>query len=59
MKDSTINQGKGKMRELKGRAKEGYGVATDNPDLTSKGRGEKVAGKLQKKAGDIEQVFDH
>jgi uncharacterized protein YjbJ (UPF0337 family) len=58
MKNSTRNQAKGKMREMKGRVKEGYGVATDNPDLEGRGKGEKIAGKLQKKAGEIQQVFE-
>jgi uncharacterized protein YjbJ (UPF0337 family) len=58
MKNSTNNQAKGKMREMKGRVKEGYGVATDNPDAELRGRGDRVAGKLQKKAGDIQQVLE-
>jgi len=58
MKNSTRNQAKGKMREMKGRVKEGYGVATDNPDAEARGRGERIAGKLQKKVGDIQQVLE-
>ena len=58
MKNSTMNQAKGKMREIKGRVKEGYGVGTDNPDTEARGRGERIAGKLQKKVGDIQQVFE-
>ena len=48
----------GKLREMKGRAKEGFGEATNNPDLEGRGKGEKVAGKVQKKGGDIQQVFE-
>lgn len=58
MKDSTFNQTKGKMREIKGRVKEGLGEMTNNPDLEGRGKGEKVAGKVQRKAGDIQQVFE-
>ena len=58
MKNSTSNQMEGKLREMKGRAKEGFGEATNNPDLEGRGKGEKVAGKVQKKGGDIQQVFE-
>jgi uncharacterized protein YjbJ (UPF0337 family) len=58
MKNSTINQAKGKVREMKGRVKEGFGAATDNASLEGRGKGDRVAGKLQKKAGDIQQVFE-
>jgi len=30
----------------------------DNPDLAADGRGEKLAGKIQKKVGQIEKVFE-
>lgn len=46
------------MREMKGRVKEGFGVAAENPDTEARGRGEKIAGKLQKKVGDIQQVLE-
>jgi uncharacterized protein YjbJ (UPF0337 family) len=58
MKNSSINQAKGKMREMKGRVKEEFGEMTNNPDVEGRGRGERVAGKIQKKAGDIQQVFE-
>jgi uncharacterized protein YjbJ (UPF0337 family) len=58
MKDSTENQIKGKGREMKGRIKAGVGEMTGNADMESRGRAEKTAGKLQKKAGDIQQVFE-
>ena len=58
MKNSTINQAKGKMKEMKGRVKENFGEATNNPDLEGRGKGERIAGKLQKKAGDVQQVFE-
>ena len=58
MKNSTTNQVKGKMREIKGRVKEGFGEMTNNPDVEGRGRGGKVAGKVQRKAGDVQQVFE-
>jgi uncharacterized protein YjbJ (UPF0337 family) len=58
MKNSTTNQAKGKMREIKGRVKEGFGEMTDNHDLEGRGKGEKVAGKVQRKAGEVQQVFE-
>lgn len=58
MKNSTINQAKGKAQEIKGRVKEEFGELTNNPDVEARGRGERIAGKLRKKAGDIQQVFE-
>jgi uncharacterized protein YjbJ (UPF0337 family) len=58
MKNSSMNQGKGKMREIKGRVKEGFGVMTNNPDLEGRGKGEKIAGKVQRKAGEVQQVLE-
>jgi uncharacterized protein YjbJ (UPF0337 family) len=58
MKNSTTNQAKGKMREIKGRVKEGFGEMTNNPDLEGRGKGEKIAGKVQGKAGEVQQVFE-
>jgi len=58
MKNSSSNQAQGKMKEIKGRVKEGAGVMTNNQDMEARGKGERIAGKLQKKAGDIQQVFE-
>jgi len=46
------------MREIKGRVKEGFGVMTNNPDLEGRGKGEKIAGKVQRKVGEIQQVLE-
>ena len=46
------------MREMKGRAKEGFGEMTNNQDVEARGKGEKVAGKFQRKAGDVQQVLE-
>jgi uncharacterized protein YjbJ (UPF0337 family) len=58
MKDSTKDKVGGAAHELKGKVKEAVGHATNNPDLEDRGTAEKVAGKIQKKVGDIEKVFE-
>jgi len=58
MKPSTKDQVQGKFHELKGKAKETAGQVTNNPDLADEGQGEKIAGKVQKKVGQIEKVFE-
>ena len=57
IKSSTTDQIKGKMRELKGKAKEKIGQRTNDPRLASQGQDEKVAGKIQKKVGQVKKVF--
>jgi uncharacterized protein YjbJ (UPF0337 family) len=58
MKDSTKDKVQGKAHEVKGAVKEKVGKATNNPDLESEGQAEKIGGKVQKKVGDIEKVFE-
>jgi uncharacterized protein YjbJ (UPF0337 family) len=58
MKSSTKDKIKGTLREAKGKVKEGSGKAVGNPNLRDRGTDEKVAGKIQKKIGDIKKVFD-
>jgi uncharacterized protein YjbJ (UPF0337 family) len=58
MKDSTKDKVAGKAHELKGSVKEKIGRATKNPNLEAEGTDEKVGGKVQKKIGDIEKVFE-
>jgi uncharacterized protein YjbJ (UPF0337 family) len=43
---------------LKGAVKEKVGRVTNDPDLESEGTGEKLGGKIQKKVGDVEKVFE-
>ena len=52
------DQVKGRVEEVKGAIKEKIGHATNNPNLQDKGTDEKVGGKMQKKVGDIEKVFE-
>lgn len=58
MKDSIKDKIEGKVHEVKGALKETAGKATNNPDLETEGAAEKIGGKVQKKVGDIEKVFE-
>ena len=57
MKTSTKDQAQGKFHELKGSAKELAGKLSDNPKLEAEGTGEKIAGKVQSKIGQINKVL--
>jgi uncharacterized protein YjbJ (UPF0337 family) len=43
---------------VKGKIKEMAGKVTDNPNLQAEGDAEKNAGKVEKKVGQIERVFE-
>jgi uncharacterized protein YjbJ (UPF0337 family) len=58
MKESTKDELAGKVHEVKGAVKEKVGQVIGNPDLEEKGTGERVAGKVQKKIGQIEKVLE-
>ena len=58
MKPSTNDQLKGTIHELKGKTKEKAGQITNNPRLTAEGKTEKLAGKIQKKIGQVEAVLE-
>jgi len=58
MKPSTENQIAGKVHEVKGKIKEKVGRLTNDPDLEGEGIGEKIAGKVQKKIGQLERVVE-
>jgi uncharacterized protein YjbJ (UPF0337 family) len=58
VKDSTKDKVQGTAHVLKGKVKQAVGRATNDPDLEDQGTGEKVAGKVQKKVGEIEKVFE-
>lgn len=57
MKSSTKDQAEGKFHEAKGAIKELAGKLSDNPKLEGEGTGEKIAGKIQKKIGQINKVL--
>jgi len=58
MKSSTKDQAEGTFHEVKGKLKEAAGKLTDNPKLEGEGLGENIAGKVQKKLGEIEKVLE-
>jgi uncharacterized protein YjbJ (UPF0337 family) len=58
MKPSTTDQIQGSLHELKGEAKKKAGQLTNNPNLEADGKDEKLAGKIQKKVGQIEKVLE-
>ena len=58
MKPSTTDQIKGVLHEVKGAAKEKVGQVVSDPDLEAEGQAEKIAGKVQKKVGQIEKVLE-
>ncbi|MDO9069733.1 MAG: CsbD family protein [Deltaproteobacteria bacterium] len=58
MKPSTKDQAEGRFHEVKGSVKEIAGKLSDNPELEGEGLGEKMAGKVQKKVGQIEKVLE-
>jgi len=53
MKSSVKNKIEGTAHEIK----EIAGRATNNPDLEERGREEKVAGRVERKVGDVKKVF--
>jgi uncharacterized protein YjbJ (UPF0337 family) len=58
MKNSTKDQVEGTFHEIKGKVKEAAGKLSDNPNLESEGLGEKIAGKVQNKLGQVEKVLE-
>jgi uncharacterized protein YjbJ (UPF0337 family) len=58
MKSSTKDQVQGAFHEIKGKLKEVAGKLSDNPKLEGEGLGEKIAGKVQKKIGQVEKVVE-
>jgi uncharacterized protein YjbJ (UPF0337 family) len=57
MNSSSADKIKGGIHEAKGKVKEEAGKAIGNPDLRDRGTAEKVAGKVQKKVGDVKKVL--
>ncbi|MFZ0038776.1 MAG: CsbD family protein [Candidatus Acidiferrales bacterium] len=58
MSQGDKDQAKGTFHELKGKAKEAIGHATNDSDLETDGIVEKIAGKIQKKIGQVEKVIE-
>jgi uncharacterized protein YjbJ (UPF0337 family) len=58
MKSSTKNKTEGVYHEGKGKIKETVGKVTGNASLEAEGVAEKIAGKVQKKVGEVEKVLE-
>jgi len=57
MKSGNKDKAEGTFHEAKGKVKEIAGKLSDNPKLEGEGTGEKLAGKVQKKIGQLKKVF--
>lgn len=57
MKSGTRDQTEGKFHKAKGELKKVAGKLSDNPKLEAEGVGEKIAGKVQAKIGQIKKVL--
>ncbi len=55
MKPRTKNEIAVTVHGVKGKMKEKVGQITNHPDLEAEGIGEKMAGKVQKKIGQVEK----
>ena len=51
------DQAEGKFHKVKGKLKEIAGKLNDNPELEAEGTGEKIAGLVQEKIGQIKKVW--
>jgi uncharacterized protein YjbJ (UPF0337 family) len=57
MKSGTKDQAEGMFHQIKGKLKEIAGDLSDNPKLEAEGTGEKIAGKVQEKIGQVKKVL--
>jgi uncharacterized protein YjbJ (UPF0337 family) len=57
MKNSTKDKAEGRFHEVKGKVKEVAGKLSNNPQLEAEGTGEKIAGEVQAKVGEVKKVF--
>ena len=58
MKSSTTDKLEGALHEAKGTIKEKVGKVTNDPALEAEGKDENLSGKVQKKVGEVKQVFN-
>jgi uncharacterized protein YjbJ (UPF0337 family) len=58
MKQSTKDQVAGQIHAVTGSVKEKVGQVTNDPNLEAEGTTENLAGKIQKKVGQVEKVFE-
>ena len=58
MNSSTKDKIEGKFHEVKGTVKEKAGQVTNDPNLEAEGQSENLAGKVQKKVGQVKEVLE-
>jgi uncharacterized protein YjbJ (UPF0337 family) len=58
MKESTKNRIKGSVKETKGKAQERFGRSSGDLEHEDRGTAEKLKGKVQRKAGEVQKVFE-
>jgi uncharacterized protein YjbJ (UPF0337 family) len=58
MKPGKTDKAEGKLHEVKGKLKEALGSVSNDAALESEGKDENLSGKIQKKIGQIKEVFD-
>jgi len=56
MKSSRTDKVEGNLHQAKGKLKEVVGNAVGNSDLEAEGKNEQLAGKVQKKVGEIKKI---
>ncbi|HEX3588548.1 MAG TPA: CsbD family protein [Pseudonocardiaceae bacterium] len=56
---STGDKFDNKAEELKGKAKEGVGRATDDPELETEGKADQMKGNLKQAAEKVKDAFKH
>jgi len=56
MKSSIANRLAGELHEAKGKFKETVGRMTNDPETETEGLTEKIAGKIQKKIGQVQKA---
>lgn len=54
---STGDKIDNKAEELKGKAKEGIGQATDDPELETEGKADQVKGNLKQAGEKVKDIF--
>lgn len=57
MKSGRKDQAEGRFHRVKGEIKEIAGKLGMNPELEAEGRGEKLAGRVQEKIGQVKKVL--
>jgi len=58
MAESTKDKVEGAVHDAKGKIKEKVGHASNDSEMESDGTAEQIGGKVQKKVGDVEKVFN-